>query len=548
MIGKEIGIYRITEKIGQGGMGVVYKAVDTTLDRVVALKVLNSEVAQKPDLVERFRSEARVQAGLSHPNLTTLYAFLVWEDVPVMVMEFIEGETFHRMIARRRLIPAEECLPLFRQALLGVGAAHRRGIIHRDIKPSNVMLNEQGLVKVMDFGIAKVLGVGGTTRTNMQMGTSWYMSPEQVMSGPVDPRSDIYSLGVMLYEMLTGQVPFRAESDFAVQLAHMEKTPDPPTVHNPQIPQNVAAAAMKALAKRPEDRFASVEEFFVALADSAAIPAASTSAPTVALQRPIPPASEMTLAPEQPTAPATLPPVATTGRFNWKLAGAGAALLAAIAGGVFYSRGAKREQEDHRRMVLQQQEAEKQRQAAIEEQREGGTKAQAETAEGQQTKDQSKKRKRVDAQHATAKATVAAVVPAKPVPPPAQPSVAQATSMPPPASPARTAALQKLTGIWKGSYTCNEEQTTAELQINATPDGISAVMLFDVPGHKPGRYLMEGRFFPLTKVLNLRFVSWAFHPPKHRFVNLSGTVDLQGGTITGRAQSPGCTIFSVRRQ
>src|ERR1017187_5534642 len=167
MIGTEIGNYRIVEKIGAGGMGVVYKAIDTHLDRVVAVKALSPEFSGDPALLERFRGEARAQAQLNHPNLATLYAFLVQDDVAYMVMEFVDGETFHAMVARRGPIPAAEAVPLFRQALAGIGYAHRLGIVHRDIKPSNIMLNCEGVVKVMDFGLAKVAGGHGVTRTDL---------------------------------------------------------------------------------------------------------------------------------------------------------------------------------------------------------------------------------------------------------------------------------------------------------------------------------------------------------------------------------------------
>src|SRR5277367_962492 len=216
MIGTEVGSYKILEKLGQGGMGVVYKAVDTGLDRMVAMKVLNPDLSKNPELVERFRSEARAQANLNHTNLATLYAFMVHQGTAIMVMEFVEGETFAQMIRRRGPIPEPEAVPLFRQALLGIGYAHRAGIVHRDIKPSNMMVTTGGIVKVMDFGIAKNLAAGAQkkTRTGMTMGTAAYMSPEQILNRDVDFRSDIYSLGVTLYQMLTAHLPFENASDF----------------------------------------------------------------------------------------------------------------------------------------------------------------------------------------------------------------------------------------------------------------------------------------------------------------------------------------------
>src|SRR6266496_3025814 len=158
MIGSELGNFRILELLGEGGMGVVYKGIDTSLDRLVAIKVLNPEYSRNPELVERFRAEARAQANLNHTNIATLYAFLAQGDQAWMVMEYIEGETIALMLQHRGLLPPDVAVPLFKQALLGIGWAHRMGIVHRDIKPNNLMVNRQGIVKVMDFGIAKVLG------------------------------------------------------------------------------------------------------------------------------------------------------------------------------------------------------------------------------------------------------------------------------------------------------------------------------------------------------------------------------------------------------
>jgi serine/threonine-protein kinase len=265
MIGREIANYRITEKLGEGGMGVVYKAVDVNLDRAVAIKVLNSDLSRNPDLVERFRAEARAQANLNHTNLATLYSFLVHEGTAMMVMEFVDGETLEKMVQRRGPIPSNEAIPIFKQALLGIGHAHRMGIIHRDLKPANLMLGRNGIVKVMDFGIAKVLGTRGMTRTGTQMGTAFYMSPEQVLNKPVDIRSDIYSLGVTLYEMITGHVPFEADSDYQIMTSHVSTPPPLPTRFYPYIPTGVENAVLKAIEKNPEARFQTVEEFGQAL-------------------------------------------------------------------------------------------------------------------------------------------------------------------------------------------------------------------------------------------------------------------------------------------
>ena len=236
MIGSEIGNYRIVEKIGEGGMGIVYKAIDIHLDRIVAIKALNSEYSGNAMLIERFRNEARAQAHLNHPNLATLYAFLVQDDAAYMVMEFVDGETFHQMVLQRGAVPAAEAVPLFQQALAGIGYAHRMGVIHRDIKPSNIMLNREGVVKVMDFGLAKVSGDHGITRTGVRLGTAYYMSPEQILMKPVGARSDIYSMGATLYEMLTGNAPFHADSEYEILNGHVNTPPPPLTRFECQSP------------------------------------------------------------------------------------------------------------------------------------------------------------------------------------------------------------------------------------------------------------------------------------------------------------------------
>jgi eukaryotic-like serine/threonine-protein kinase len=280
MIGKQIANYQITEKLGEGGMGVVYKGVDTNLGRPVAVKMLTAELAHNPDIVERFRAEARAQANLSNPNLAVLYAFLVEDGTAFMVMEFVEGQTFEQMIRARGPISPEIALPLFKQALQGVGAAHRMGIVHRDIKPSNIMLNTQGVVKVMDFGIAKVVGTRGMTRTGMQLGTPAYMAPEQIQNKPIDTRTDIYALGITLYQMLSGQLPFQHESDFETMNSQVTAIPPPMKQMFPYAPIQYQNVVTKALEKDPNNRFQTVEEFCVALENPESVMTMGT-APTV---------------------------------------------------------------------------------------------------------------------------------------------------------------------------------------------------------------------------------------------------------------------------
>ena len=290
MIGTQIGNYRIVEKLGEGGMGVVYKGVDVLLDRPVAIKVLASDLARNPELVQRFKAEAKAQANLNHTNLATLFAFLVQEGNAVMVMEYVEGETFDQMIQRRGPIPSQEAVPLFKQALLGIGVAHRMGIIHRDIKPSNLMLRRDGIVKVMDFGIAKLMGTRGMTRTGTQMGTVAYMSPEQIQNRAVDIRSDIYALGVTLYEVLSGHIPFESDSDFQIMHDHVATPPPLPTRFYPYIPKGIENVVLRALEKSPDARFQTVEEFGAALEHPDSVPP-----PAWAGMVPPPPQARMTV-------------------------------------------------------------------------------------------------------------------------------------------------------------------------------------------------------------------------------------------------------------
>ncbi|MEP0545975.1 MAG: protein kinase [Rhodothermales bacterium] len=258
MIGRVIGNYRIEALLGRGGMGAVYRALDTMLDRTVAVKALRADAATQPGAVERFRMEARTLARLLHPNIATLYTLVRSGDDLYMVMEFCEGETFEAILRRRgRLAPAE-ALPLFLQALDGLEHAHRHGIVHRDIKPANLMRLPDGTVKVMDFGIARLLGSSRLTQTQHTIGTAAYMAPEQIRAQEVDARADVYALGVLLYELVAGRVPFQSESSFEVMEAHINRAPPPPRQFAPDLPEALEVAILRALAKAPDDRFSSV--------------------------------------------------------------------------------------------------------------------------------------------------------------------------------------------------------------------------------------------------------------------------------------------------
>jgi serine/threonine protein kinase len=270
MIGDLIDHYRVLELVGRGAMGVVYKALDLNLDRPVAIKVMSAEARNDPDFVERFRQEARVQAALNHPNVALLFDYFVHDGAPLAVMEFIDGESLEQLIRRRGPIPAHECIPIFKQALRGVAAAHRAGIIHRDLKAANLMITKDDIVKVMDFGIAKRQGVTGATKvSSTSIGSPLYMAPEQILGRAVDCRTDVYALGITLYQLLSGQPPFnpRGKTEYSVLNAHVNDLPQPPTVYCRDIPQPIVDAVMRSLAKEPDARFQSADEFMRALPD-----------------------------------------------------------------------------------------------------------------------------------------------------------------------------------------------------------------------------------------------------------------------------------------
>jgi len=325
MIGEVIDHYRVLELVGRGAMGVVYQALDVNLDRQVAIKVMSAEARDDPDFVERFRLEARAQGALNHPNVALLFDYFVHEGTPVAVMEFIDGESLEQLIKRRGAIPAHEAVPIFKQALRGVAAAHRAGIVHRDLKPGNLMVTRDGTVKVMDFGIAKRAGVTGATKVSTSIGSPLYMAPEQILGRAVDCRTDIYALGITLYELLSGQRPFnsRGKAEYLVLDAHVNDLPEPPTVYRYGIPQPIVDAVMRSLAKDPDVRFQSADEFIGALPDipapAVAAPAAGVSA-TVVLPRKES-TGTLVLPPRESTGTAALPRKGPTGTVAMPRAG-----------------------------------------------------------------------------------------------------------------------------------------------------------------------------------------------------------------------------------
>ncbi|HSB08167.1 MAG TPA: serine/threonine-protein kinase [Blastocatellia bacterium] len=261
MVGSVVGNYKIVDKIGEGGMGAVFKGIDLMLEREVAIKMLRPELARQPNVVERFRTEAVTLAKLNHPNVATLHSFFRQGDDFFMVMEFVRGETLDDIIRKQGAMPCDRAVQLFCMALEGIDHAHKMGIVHRDIKPANMMLTDTGSIKVMDFGIARVLGTDRLTKAGHLIGTVEYMSPEQVRGEETDARSDIYSLGILLYEMLTGRVPFNSTSEYELMRCQIEDAPTPPRALAPHIPLPVEQAIMRSLAKKRDARYQSAGEF-----------------------------------------------------------------------------------------------------------------------------------------------------------------------------------------------------------------------------------------------------------------------------------------------
>ncbi len=268
MIGRVVGSYEILERIGEGGMGTVYRAMDRMLEREVALKAIRPDLLRQPQILERFRSEARALARLSHPNVATIYSFFREEEEHFLAMEFVRGRTLGERLRAEGPLPLAEAGPIFLAALAGVEHAHGAAILHRDLKPDNLMLTDAGGgVKVMDFGLARAVGSGRLTTYGVLVGTLRYMSPEQVRGEDADRRSDLYALGVVLFEMLTGGQPFAGSSDYEILRLKMEGDPAAPRALAPHLPDWVDAVVLKALAREPADRFQSVAELAAALGD-----------------------------------------------------------------------------------------------------------------------------------------------------------------------------------------------------------------------------------------------------------------------------------------
>jgi eukaryotic-like serine/threonine-protein kinase len=250
------GRYRLESKLGSGGMSTVYLARDETLERWVAAKVLHREISDQPDQLERFRREARAVAQVSHPNVVAVIDAGEDGGRPYIVFEYVAGETLKQRIDHAGRLPLDEAAAYAIEVGRGLGAAHQRRLVHRDVKPQNVLIDSEGRAKVTDFGIARELEQDGLTKTGRVLGTTDYVSPEQAMGQPVDARSDIYSLGVLVYEMLTGEVPYTADTVVAVAMKHVnEKMPDVQR-KRPEASSALAAVVERATQKKPDKRYA----------------------------------------------------------------------------------------------------------------------------------------------------------------------------------------------------------------------------------------------------------------------------------------------------
>jgi len=258
--------YELQELVGTGGMSTVYRAHDRLLERHVAIKMLHEQFTADGESVERFRREARAVAQLSHPNIVTVIDRGEEDDRQFIVFEYVDGENLKALVDREGPLPEQEAIDFALQVAGALGFAHEQGLIHRDVKPQNVLLNDGRQAKVTDFGIARSLDVqGGLTQTGTVMGTSDYIAPEQARGSRVDAQSDVYSLGTVLYELLTGEVPFAGDNFVAVAMQHINQPPPSVRERRPKLSPCVDDVVQRAMAKEPRDRFRSMDEFCAAL-------------------------------------------------------------------------------------------------------------------------------------------------------------------------------------------------------------------------------------------------------------------------------------------
>jgi serine/threonine-protein kinase len=260
-----VGRYRLVRRLATGGMAQVWEGVDEVLARPVAVKILHAHLAADRSFVERFRAEAIAAARLSHPSIVSIFDTCSDDGVEAIVMELVRGATLRDRLDRSGPLAPSDAIDVIGQVADALEVAHRRGVVHRDVKPANILLSEDGRVMVGDFGIAKAVDIGDLTETGAMLGTAKYLSPEQVGGEPVTPRSDVYSLGVVLYEVLTGRAPFEADSEVATALARLHRDPLPPRSVRAGVPRRLEAVVLRAMAREAQARYATAGDFRAAL-------------------------------------------------------------------------------------------------------------------------------------------------------------------------------------------------------------------------------------------------------------------------------------------
>ncbi len=336
------GRYRILRKLGTGGMANVYLAEDEVLGRRVAIKILNDRHAGDDQFVERFRREAKNAASLSHPNIVSIYDRGEAEGTYYIAMEYLDGRSLKELIVSRGPAPVNLAIDYARQILAAIRFAHRHGIVHRDIKPHNVLVDAEGRLKVTDFGIARA-GASQMTEAGSIIGTAQYLSPEQAKGAPVDQTSDLYSVGVVLYELLTGVVPFSGDTPVEIAMKHLSTVPPPPSAKRKDVPRDLDLVVMRALAKDPSERYQSAEEMDADLrriSRGMAISPVTEEAATAIIARP-PPTALTEIKPRGPEPVPYAPPAAyydydePPRRAVWPWLVALLFVIAAIIGGYF---------------------------------------------------------------------------------------------------------------------------------------------------------------------------------------------------------------------
>jgi serine/threonine-protein kinase len=298
-IGSRVGDYEVLEILGAGGMGRVYKVRNVISERVEAMKVLLPDLEGDAELADRFMREIKVQASLDHPNIAALHTAFRLDNQLLMLMEYVEGVTIEAVLRSGR-IPIDKAIDYTAQVLSALSYAHAQGVVHRDLKPANMIITPSGVVKLMDFGIAKMAADRELTQTGRTVGSLYYMSPEQIKGAvDLDPRSDLYSLGISLYEMVTGARPFQGDSEYSIMAAHLETNPPPPIQLDPNLPPALSEIILMSLEKDPAQRFQTADAFRAALLSvrgsvrtvaQPAVPMA-TSAAAQAVVAPPPPAA-----------------------------------------------------------------------------------------------------------------------------------------------------------------------------------------------------------------------------------------------------------------